>query len=168
MVRMKKAGVTLAELVLLSAALGILSFALPRIFLQMNKVIVSTSGKLQAQNTLVLATRHIEQLLSSARRSTVTIYQIAGESPYSAISYINNKNESMAMYQKDQALVVERDGKVSTLIHGNVSQVSFFYQDLQDDSRIGFSMASSKNVSNHSDANQSLGFISQIIKLEYM
>jgi Tfp pilus assembly protein FimT len=127
-----RSGVTMAELCIAIAAMGLLVLALPRFFSQLNKSFMAASTNSSSQENARVGTQEILRLLTIARSSTVTLTQQSGEDPYSEIDYTNTSNVPMAIYQKNSNLIHLANGVEHVLLKKSLVRLVFAYPDLSD------------------------------------
>lgn len=140
-------GVSLTEMMLVVALVGILASLAPKLFIDVTRFIRMSQARHDIQrdskNIFILINRNLRQ----AKASTITISQQSGQPPYSKITFDKYLTDStvrtMTFYQQDDKLYQVESGSTRPICD-NVRYIAFSYPRTDDDSIVSVSLTLEK------------------------
>jgi prepilin-type N-terminal cleavage/methylation domain-containing protein len=144
MVKRYTRGVTLTELVIVIAILGIVVLLWPKIlmqsmvFLRMNRARLETTRDARTSMQVTLSK------LRQASASSIVLDQKSGQPPYSRISFIVGGSQYL-VWQDGRNLMFSKDG-AEQRISDNLRSLNFTYPDLTKPDLVAISITMEKKV----------------------
>jgi len=124
-------GVTLMEILMVVAIIGIVAMIAPPMISQTAKVFVLSKAKLELQREARAATYVITRELRQAQSNTIIIDQASGQPYYSRIQFIDIQGASVTIAQKGTSLLLTKGIDVTTLTN-NLAYMSFTFPRSDD------------------------------------
>jgi len=127
----KNGGLTLMEMVITVAIIGIIAMAAPQVITQATKVFVLGRTKLQLQSEARAAMYVITRELRQAQSNRIVIDQINGQPYYSRISFPKSTGVSVTIAQTGSSLILTEGATTNTLSQ-NLTFLSFTFPRTDD------------------------------------
>lgn len=141
MVSLGRRGYTLVELMLVVAIVGIIFSIAPQLMIQMTRFFRQNRARIEIQREARTALDLINRNLRQAKATSIVIDQIAGEPPYSRITFtrlVAGGTANMKFYQEGNFLYMVRDSTVP--ISRNLRYLGFSYPRTDNDKLISVSL----------------------------
>lgn len=132
-------GITLSELLIALAVLGIIFTIAPSIFIAVNKFFYLNRAQLEVQQDARILLNLVNRNLRQAVQSSIKIDQATGEPPYSRITFNKAQGTTMSFYQQDNKLIM-RAGTVTRTLSSNLRYIAFTFPMSDDLSIISISL----------------------------
>jgi prepilin-type N-terminal cleavage/methylation domain-containing protein len=143
MVKLKSQnGFTLPEVIVVMTMVMILALVAPRLFTDMIRFYQFHNAKIDVQRDARVSLDVVNRFLRQGLQSSVTIDQLAGQPPYSRITFQMPNSETVEFYQKGNQLY--QVGLSTSVLSQNLQTLSFMYPRTNDPSIISVSMTMSK------------------------
>lgn len=140
--RLRCAGYTVTELMLVVAIIGVVFLVTPTLLIQINRFFSQNRARIEIQREAREALDLINRNLRQAQADTVVIDQLSGEPPYSRISFRRLKPDgstsSMSFYQQGGTLYMSATG--AKAVSKNLRYLAFTHPRTTDDSIVSVSL----------------------------
>jgi prepilin-type N-terminal cleavage/methylation domain-containing protein len=133
-----RAGVTLAELLMVVAIIGIIILIVPRLLTQGVRFYLLHNAKIEIQRDARAGLDLVNRFLRQAESSTVVIDQATGQPPYSRIRFTGIDGQNYKFYQQGTNLY--QVARSSSVISKNLRYIAFTYPRYDDPSIISVAM----------------------------
>jgi prepilin-type N-terminal cleavage/methylation domain-containing protein len=140
-------GVTLMELLMVVAVIGVLAFLAPQVMTQTVKVFILQKAKLALQREARAATYVITRELRQAESNTIIIDQASGQPYYSRIRFTLIEGSSVTIAQNGTSLVLTRGNTVTTLTT-DLAYLSFTFPESDDMTIVSVSLTLQEQIYN--------------------
>lgn len=142
--RADSSGYTLTEAMLVVAIIGIVSSLGASLLIQMNRFFRQNNARIAIQREVREALHLINRNLRQAQASTVVIDQVAGEFPYSRITFTrmtpSGGTVPMSFYQQGSTLFMTQGGGAARAISSNLRYLGFTYIRTDNDRLVSVSL----------------------------
>lgn len=146
-------GMTLAEVLMAMAAIGIIALVIPQLLLGTYRFLRLSQTRLEVQRDSRSIMSIIETSVREASADTVTLTRHdAGEPPYSKIEFTNVDGETIRIYQSDGALYLEKGAQRRTLT-GDLRFAAFAYAATTKDALLSAALCLEKTAYSGTDKN---------------
>jgi prepilin-type N-terminal cleavage/methylation domain-containing protein len=153
--RLGSKGVTLTEVLLVTAILGVISLVIPKLMQQTNQFFLMNRSRMEVQQEARMIISNVAKNLRQANASSIVISQDAGQPPYSGITFVkrnktlgsNNANGDTVQYvlRSGGRFFMSINGK-EALLSSNVAFVAFGFPRTDDRQVVTFSISVGKSV----------------------
>ncbi|MFC1679783.1 PilW family protein, partial [Elusimicrobiota bacterium] len=125
---MRKAprGVTLVEMLLVVALIGILAMVGPRLMIQLQNFYMQTTARNEIQRDARVSIDIVNRFLRQASYRTIIIDTPAGQGPYSRITFDHVDGRTFKFYQAGSNLMQDVDGQTRT-VSRNLVYIAFSF-----------------------------------------
>lgn len=107
----RRPGYTLVELMMVSAILALLFSLGSSLLMKVNVFFRSSLGKMETQRDVRNLLTMISKEVRAAKWSQISMSRLnASQPPYSQISFINTKGETVSIWQTGRTLVMQKNG----------------------------------------------------------
>ena len=145
MVRQKRFGYTLVEMMIAVAILGVMSSVAARLTLQVNRFFILTRVRLNLQREARGAMYVITRELRQGQANTIVIDQVTGQPYYSRISFAKIQGQTMSFYQSGGNLMMRTGTQTSTL-STHLIYLGFTFPRSEDMSILSVSMTLQESI----------------------
>ncbi len=135
-------GFTLTETMMVVAILGILFSVGPQLLTQVTRYYYLHNAKIEIQRDARAALDIINRFLRQAVSTGITINQVAGQPPYSRISFTTEGGQPMQFYQ--QGTTLYQVAQSTTKLSNNLHYIAFTYPRSDDPTIISVAMTMEK------------------------
>jgi prepilin-type N-terminal cleavage/methylation domain-containing protein len=125
-----KSGLSLVELLLVIAILGILAMVGPRMIISIIKFYQLHTAKLEIQRDARVPLDIVNRFLRQAKAASVVIDQISGQPPASRVSFTTLDGQNMVFYQRGTS--VYQVARSTAVISQNLHYLAFTYPRSDD------------------------------------
>ncbi|MBN1823760.1 MAG: prepilin-type N-terminal cleavage/methylation domain-containing protein [Endomicrobiales bacterium] len=136
---------TLTEMMLVVAILGILGSLGSVMFIQINEFYFLNRARTDVQEDARIILGLLNRNLRQAKQSTLSIGQLAGQPPYSRITFTKQQGTTMSFYQDDNRLEMTTGGVTRTLSE-NLRYIAFTMPMTDDQTIISVSLTMEKET----------------------
>ena len=126
-------GYTLSEMLMVVAIMGILASVAAPLLVRVTNFWRQTTARNEIERDVRASLDIINRFLRQADRRTVLLGQVSGQPPYSRVSFITEKGQSVVFYQQGNKLYMSLDG-VSSMLSERVGYIAFTYPRTDDTS----------------------------------
>ena len=145
--RRAPAGYTLIEVIIVVALIGILALVAPRLFLQTTRYLRMSRAQYEIQRDSKDALLVINRALRQAKASTISISNMAGQPPYSWITfdkYVTDVSARTLQFNQNGPNLYEVDQGHVRLICTNLRYIAFTYPRTDDSYILSVSLTMEK------------------------
>ncbi len=132
-------GMTLVELTIAVAILGILTTLGPQLILSINRIFFLNRAKIETQRDLRATHSLINRFLRQASENSITIDKATRQPPYSRITFTKIQGDVIKFYQSNNKLIISENGTERTLA-ANLRYIAFSFPKSDDLSIVAVSM----------------------------
>lgn len=147
----RQSGITLVELIMVAAILGLLLSFLPKLIMQIGTQIRNSTGTIDLDRDLRTSMDVIQKKMIFARSSLVSLSTPAGEPLYSRLDFMTTTGKSISVFQRRGSLIYVENGKES-LLSKNLVRLFFAYPNFSDKNTLQVGVIVGKQIT----ANQPL------------
>jgi prepilin-type N-terminal cleavage/methylation domain-containing protein len=122
--RLSRRGVTLVELMVVTAIIGIIMAIVPKMYLQTRRFFFLSNSRLELQRDSRMIMSQITRELRQADSDTIVIDRYGAQPNYSKIAFTDVNNRTVVCYQSGKNLNMAISGGTKTLTT-NLRYVSF-------------------------------------------
>jgi len=140
-------GVTLVELMMVVAIIGVIALIAPQIMTSATKIFVLNRAKLELQREARAAMYLITRELRQAESNTIIIDQPVGQPYYSRIQFTMIQGTNVTIAQNGSSLLLT-EGNTTTELSKNLSYLSFTFPRSDDMTIVSVSMTLQQQIYN--------------------
>lgn len=134
-----KKGMTMVELIITIAILGIIFSLGPLIFITVNRFYYLNRSRMEVQKDARILLSLVNRNLRQAQKNSIVIDQVSGQPPYSRISFTKIQGTQMSFYQNNNGLYMTA-GSVSKKLSENLRYIAFTFPMSDDMGIISISL----------------------------
>lgn len=136
---MSSKGYTLTEVMMSVAIIAIMGTIGPPIFIQMQRFYVQTTARNAVQRDARHSLDIINRFVRQAKSQTIVIDQLAGQPPYSRITFTNIQGQTISYWQNGRTLYAKINTAQSVL-SSDLRYIAFIFPRTDDTSIVNVSM----------------------------
>ncbi|HAH06273.1 MAG TPA: hypothetical protein DCM05_07050 [Elusimicrobia bacterium] len=138
-------GVTLIELMLVVAIIGIIAMLAPNFMIQLQNFYLLTTARVEIQRDARATLDTLNRFLRQAKYQTLVIDSPAGQGPYSRIAFTHVDGTAYSFYQSGEKLVMQAGTRVTTVTK-NLAYIAFSFPRSDYPRLVSVSITMSKTI----------------------